>query len=97
MQRPLQLRFGRSIFKDNNLAINTVIGGVVYALGEAIGQSQKEDVQWTRVGDFFLLGAVENGLVMSVWYRYLDHKLGSKGIGYFTLLQLHHMLAETIG
>ena len=67
--------FGRRIF-GNQLLSNTIVGGLIYAAGEATAQNYKNlsnpevlnRFDTSRIAEIGMLGSLENGLFMTAWY-----------------------------
>ena len=76
--------FGRRIvfyYERYPLAMNCIAGGSVYGIGELIVESSNEggvsNINWRRISNISLLGSVENGLFMSLWYNSLTKLVGA--------------------
>jgi len=72
-------RFGQGIFRvyeDHQMKCNMFIGASMFMLGEIIAtkddKTSFQDLNWTKIRQLGALGVVENGIVMTVWYSYLD-------------------------
>ena len=76
--------FGRRIvfyYERYPLAMNCIAGGTVYGIGELIVESSNEggvnNINWKRISNISLLGSIENGLFMSLWYNSLTKLVGA--------------------
>ena len=76
--------FGRRIvfyYERYPLAMNCIAGGTVYGIGELIVESRNEggvnNINWKRISNISLLGSIENGLFMSLWYNSLTKLVGA--------------------
>ena len=84
--------FGRKIFSFYEkfpLTANSIVGGTVYATSEAVVQYQKnraspgsllDKLDTKKVAHIGVLGACENGILMTTWYNILTKLFGS-GVG----------------
>jgi hypothetical protein len=84
-------RFGTEVFRlyeTHPLIMNTIGGGILYAAGETATQVRlkangKFSVSnWEQVFHVGILGAAENGFMMSAWYNFtqspIDYKVGTR-------------------
>ncbi len=66
--------FGRRLF-GNQFLSNSIVGGLIYAAGEATAENYKnfsnpdfsERFDTSRIAEIGMLGSLENGLFMTAW------------------------------
>jgi len=71
------------LYDRRPMLMSSIVGSGVFSLGELIVEAQKPGPfapEWANVGEIGALGAVENGVLMTLWYRALATTLGN-GVG----------------
>lgn len=90
--------FGRymfSLYEKRPLLMNSCAGGTVYITSEIIVQVQNkpkdktifESIDKTKVSEIGALGVLENGILMSWWYTFLNRVAGSGVTTYIVILK----------
>jgi hypothetical protein len=87
------------LYEKYPLAMNSFVGGMVYAGGELAVQKIADHDQESKnndrsfqydmgkVRELGLLGAVENGVIMLTWYKFLSRYLGESTVSKTVLLK----------